>query len=124
MDMNSGKIQWKVPLGIYPELIEKGLPPTGTENFGGSIVTKGGLLFIAATRDEKFRAFDIETGEMVWEYDLPFGGYATPSTYELDGKQYISILATGGGKLGTKEGDALVTFALSEIAQEITQNHN
>ncbi|MEL6192358.1 MAG: PQQ-binding-like beta-propeller repeat protein [Bacteroidota bacterium] len=112
LDMNTGEIQWKVPLGTYPELLEKGLPPTGSENFGGSIVTKGGLLFIAATRDEKFRAFDIETGEIVWEYDLPFGGYAIPSTYELSGKQYISILATGGGKLQTKEGDALVTFAL------------
>ena len=112
LDLDSGEIQWKVPLGTYPELLEKGLPPTGSENFGGSLVTKGGLLFIGATRDEKFRAFDIDTGEIVWEYDLPFGGYATPSTFELDGKQYISILATGGGKLGTKEGDALVTFAL------------
>jgi quinoprotein glucose dehydrogenase len=118
LDMDSGDIQWKVPLGTYPELLEKGIPPTGSENFGGSIVTKGGLLFIAATRDEKFRAFDIETGEIVWEYDLPFGGYATPSTYEIDGQQYISLLATGGGKLGTKEGDALITFALS--SEELT----
>ncbi|NRB48662.1 MAG: PQQ-binding-like beta-propeller repeat protein [Saprospiraceae bacterium] len=113
LDLDSGTLQWKVPLGIYPELLEQGLPPTGTENFGGAAVTKGGLLFIAATRDEKFRAFDIETGEILWEYNLPFGGYAMPAIYELDGKQYISILATGGGKLGTKEGDALVTFALS-----------
>jgi len=112
LDLDSGKIQWKVPLGTYPELLERGLPPTGSENFGGSLVTKGGLLFIGATRDEKFRAFDIDTGEIVWEYQLPFGGYATPSTFEIDGKQYISILATGGGKLGTKEGDAMVTFAL------------
>jgi len=112
LNLNSGKIDWKVPLGTFPELIEKGIPPTGTENFGGSIVTKGGLVFIAATRDEKFRAFDKETGEILWEYDLPFGGYATPATYELNGKQYIAILATGGGKLGTKEGDVMMTFAL------------
>ena len=109
LDLDSGEIQWKVPLGTYPELLEKGLPPTGSENFGGSLVTKGGLLFIGATRDEKFRAFDIDTGEIVWEYDLPFEA-TPPSTFELDGKQYISILATGGGKLGTKEGDALVTL--------------
>ena len=112
LNLNSGKVDWKVPLGTFPELIEKGIPPTGTENFGGSIVTKGGLIFIAATREEKFRAFDKETGEILWEFDLPFGGYATPATYELNGKQYIAILATGGGKLGTKEGDVMMTFAL------------
>ncbi|WP_299529913.1 PQQ-binding-like beta-propeller repeat protein [Ulvibacterium sp.] len=112
LDLDSGELQWKVPLGTYPELIERGLPPTGTENFGGSLVTSGGLLFIGATSDEKFRAFDIDSGEILWEYQLPYGGYATPTTYTLDGKQYISILATGGGKLGTKEGDVLMTFAL------------
>jgi quinoprotein glucose dehydrogenase len=112
LDLNTGKIAWKVPLGTYPELIEKGIPPTGTENFGGSVVTKGGLVFIAATRDEKFRAFDKNTGVILWEYSLPYGGYATPATYQINGKQYVVILATGGGKLGTREGDVLMAFAL------------
>ena len=114
LNLNTGKVDWKVPLGTYPELLEKGLAPTGSENFGGSIVTKGGLVFIAATRDEKFRAFDKKTGEILWEYDLPYGGYATPATFELNGRQYIAILATGGGKLGTKAGDVMMAFALPE----------
>ena len=102
-----------MPLGVYPELIERGIPPTGTENYGGPIVTAGGLVFIAATRDEMFRAFDKETGQLLWETPLPAGGYATPSTYEVNGRQYV-VIAAGGGKLGTKSGDAYVAFALPE----------
>ena len=112
LDLNTGKIKWKVPLGEHEELTEQGLPITGTENFGGSIVTGGGLVFIGATRDEKFRAFDKETGEILWEAKLPYGGYATPSTYSVDGKQYVVIPATGGGKLGGRTGDAYVAFEL------------
>jgi quinoprotein glucose dehydrogenase len=112
VDMKSGKIKWKIPFGTYPELVENGIPPTGTENFGGPLVTKSGLLFIGATRDEKFHAYDTENGNLLWEYQLPYGGYATPSTFELDGKQYVVILATGGGKLATEEGDVMIAFAL------------
>lgn len=112
LDLNTGRIKWKVALGEHEELTEQGHPITGTENFGGSIVTAGGLVFIGATRDERFRAFDKETGEILWEVKLPYGGYATPSTYSVDGKQYVVVPATGGGKLGGKTGDAYVAFRL------------
>lgn len=113
LDLNTGKIAWRIPLGTYPELTKQGIPQTGTENFGGSLVTKGSLVFIGATRDELFHAFNAKTGSLLWEVKLPFGAYATPSTFEIDGKQYIVVLATGGGKLGTKEGDALIAFSLN-----------
>ena len=112
VDLTTGKVKWKVPLGEYPELTARGIPITGTENFGGCIVTAGGLVFIAATRDSRIRAFDKDNGKLLWEAALPFGGYATPGTYMVNGKQYIVIPATGGGKLGTKTGDAYVAFAL------------
>jgi quinoprotein glucose dehydrogenase len=111
IDLNSGTIRWTKPLGVFEELVKKGIPPTGTENYGGPIVTAGGLLFIAATRDERFRAFDKDTGDLLWETTLPAGGYATPTTYEVAGKQYV-VIACGGGKMGTKSGDAYVAFAL------------
>ena len=111
IDLDKGEIVWKKTLGELPELTKQGLPPTGTENYGGPIVTAGGLLFIAATKDEKFRAFDKKTGELLWETSLPAGGYATPSTYSIKGKQYV-VIAAGGGKMGTKSGDAYVAFAL------------
>ena len=112
IDLNVGEIAWQVTLGTYPELEARGLPPTGTFNLGGPIVTAGGLVFIAATRDERIRAFDKDTGEVLWEHQLPFGGFATPSTYMVDGKQYVVIAAGGGGIGGTKPGDAYVAFAL------------
>lgn len=114
IDLSKGEIVWQVPLGEFPELTARGLPPTGTKNVGGAVVTAGGLVFIGSTMDERFRAFDKETGEVLWAYPLPAGGYATPSTYEVDGTQYVVIAAGGGGKLGTPSGDAYVAFALHE----------
>lgn len=112
VDLNSGEIVWKRPLGEYPELTEKGIPETGTQLFGGGIVTAGGLIFIGASTDEKFRAIDKETGKTIWEYQLPVGGYATPATYEVDGKQYVVIAAGGGGYQATETGDYYIAFAL------------
>lgn len=95
VDLNTGEYVWKVPLGNYPDLQKEGAPMTGTENWGGPIVTAGDLVFIAATRDNKFRAFDKATGEIVWETELPGPGYASPSTYMCEGKQYVVIPVTG-----------------------------
>lgn len=110
IDLNSGKVVWKVPLGDYPEFKAKGIH-SGAENYGGPVVTAGGLLFIAATKDGKFRAFNKRTGELLWEVDLPAAGFATPSLYEVNGRQFI-VIACGGGKMKTKTGDAYVAFAL------------
>lgn len=111
IDLNTGEYLWRRPLGEHPELTAKGEPPTGTENYGGPVVTAGGLLFIAATSDEKFRAFSTTTGEIFWEVTLPAGGYATPATYEIGGRQFV-VIACGGGKMGTKSGDRYVAFTL------------
>ena len=111
IDLNVGEIKWQVPLGEFKELKEKGIPPTGTENYGGPVATAGGLIFIAATRDEKFRVIDKSNGAVLFEYDLPAGGYATPAVFEVDGKQII-VIACGGGKMGTKSGDRYLAFAL------------
>ena len=110
IDLNTGDYLWRVPLGEYPELTAKGIPITGTESYGGPVATAGGLVFIAATRDEKIRAFDQKTGKVVWEYQLPAGGYATPITYEIDGKQYVVIAA--GGARGGKPGGNYIAFTL------------
>jgi quinoprotein glucose dehydrogenase len=113
VDLNSGDFLWQVPLGEFPELKKKGVPPTGTENHGGPIVTAGGILFIAATQDEYFRAFDKKTGKILWEYKLPAGGFATPATYEINGKQYI-VIAAGGTKYGLKPGGSYIAFSLPD----------
>lgn len=113
MNLNKGTIEWSVPLGELAELTKRGLPPTGTENYGGPVVTAGGLLFIGATQDEKFRAFDKKTGKVLWETKLPAGGYATPATYLANGRQYV-VIAAGGGKMGTPSGDAYVAFTLPD----------
>lgn len=112
IDLNKGEILWQVPLGEYPDLAAKGIRNTGTENFGGTIVTAGGLIFIGGSRDAKFHAFDKANGHLLWDYQLNSGGYATPCTYSVNGRQYIVIAAGGGGKLGTKSGDEFVAFAL------------
>ncbi|MDN5200891.1 PQQ-binding-like beta-propeller repeat protein [Fulvivirgaceae bacterium BMA10] len=111
IDLNKGEIVWQVPLGEFDELTAQGIPITGTENYGGPVITKSGLLFIGATKDQRFRAFDKMTGEELWRTDLPAGGYATPITYEVDGKQYV-VIACGGGKMGTHSGDVYMAFSL------------
>jgi quinoprotein glucose dehydrogenase len=111
IDLNTGEYRWTVTLGEFPELTARGIPPTGTENYGGPAVTAGGLLFIGATKDEMFRAFDTTDGRLLWQSKLPAGGYATPSTYIAGGRQFV-VIACGGGKMGTPSGDAYVAFAL------------
>lgn len=112
VDLNAGSILWKKPLGEYPHLVAKGIRNTGAKNFGGPVLTAGDLIFIAATPDEKIRAFDKYSGETLWENPLPAGGYATPCVYEIDGRQFVVIACGGGGKLGTRHGDAIVAFSL------------
>ncbi len=112
IDLNKGEIVWQVPLGEYEELTNQGFAKTGTENYGGPILTDGGLIFIGATNDEYFRAFDKKTGQEIWKVKLPAGGYATPITYQIEGKQYV-VIACGGGKMGTKSGDSYIAFALN-----------
>lgn len=113
IDLATGLHRWQIPLGELKELTEKGIPPTGTENYGGPLITAGGLLFIAATKDGMFRAFHKETGKLLWHTELPAPGFATPATYAVDGRQYI-VIACGGTKLGTRKGDSYVAFALPE----------
>jgi len=112
INLNTGEFLWKDTLGDYPELKAKGIH-SGTESYGGSVVTAGGLVFIAATSDAKIRAFNKRTGKLLWETDLPAAGFATPATYEANGRQYI-VIACGGGKLGTMSGDSYVAFALPQ----------
>jgi quinoprotein glucose dehydrogenase len=114
IDLNTGEFAWRVPLGEHVELTARGIPRTGTETFGGSIVTAGGLVFIAGTKDERIHAFDKQTGRLLWEHPLPAGGYATPATYQVNGRQYVVIAAGGAGKLETKAGDAFVAFSMPE----------
>jgi quinoprotein glucose dehydrogenase len=114
LDLNTGKYLWQIPLGQYPELAAKGLPDTGSENYGGPIVTAGGLIFIAATNfDHKLRAFDKTTGKLLWETVLPFAGNATPATYEVDGRQYI-VIAAGGSTMNPRGpiGGVYMAYAL------------
>ena len=110
INLNTTQVVWKDTLGDYPELKARGIH-SGTENYGGPVVTAGGLVFIAATSDSKIRAFNKRTGQLLWEADLPASGFATPAVYNVSGKQYL-VIACGGGKLKTKSGDAYVAFAL------------
>jgi quinoprotein glucose dehydrogenase len=113
IDLNTGDYLWKIPFGEYPALVEKGMKNTGTENYGGPIVTAGGLLFIGATNfDKKFRAFDKSTGKLLWETILPFAGNATPATYEVNGRQFIVIAAGGGKDPRSGSGGVYVAFSL------------
>jgi quinoprotein glucose dehydrogenase len=113
IDLNTGEYKWKTNLGEYPELVAKGMRNTGSENYGGPIVTAGGLLFIGATNfDRKFRAFDKDTGELLWEATMPYSGNATPATYEIDGRQYVVTAAGGGKDPNFGSGGVYVAFAL------------
>ena len=112
IDLNTGDMRWRIPLGEVPALAASGLKNTGSDNYGGPVVTASGLLFIGATNfDKKFRAFDTRTGALLWETTLPAAGNATPSIYMVDGKQYV-VIACGGGKNGAPSGSSIVAFAL------------
>jgi quinoprotein glucose dehydrogenase len=113
IDLNSGKRKWQIPLGEIAALSKEGVPPTGTFNYGGPLITAGNLLIIAATNDEYIRAFDKRDGSLLWQYKLPAAGYATPASYEVNGKQFI-VIAAGGGKLGSQSVDQYLAFALPE----------
>lgn len=112
LDLKTGRKKWQIPLGEIDSLKRQGFGITGTENYGGPVVTAGGILFIAATKDEKIRAFDKETGELLWEAKLPAAGHATPALYQAGGRQFL-VIACGGGK-GTPSGDSYVAFALPD----------
>ena len=114
IDLDTGDYLWKIPLGHEEELNDPNIPVSGTENYGGPVISEGGVLFIAATRDEKIRAFHMQTGEQLWEDKLPAAGYATPATYQVNGKQYM-VIACGGGKIGTKSGDEYRAYALPDL---------
>jgi len=112
IDLNKGEIRWQIPFGEYPELVAKGIKNTGSDNYGGPVVTASGLLFIGATNfDKKFRAYDKLTGKLLWETVLPAAGNATPSIYELNGREYV-VIVCGGGKNGAPSGSSIVAFAL------------
>src|SRR5467141_1222172 len=123
IDLNTGEYVWKIPLGEYPELAAKGQRNTGTENYGGPIVTAGGLLFIGATDfDKKFHAFDKSTGELLWEATLPFAGNATPATYEVTGRQFVVIAAGGDKDPKSPSGGVYVAFALPRDSSNASSN--
>jgi glucose dehydrogenase len=114
IDLDTGEFRWRTVLGVVDDLIAKGLPPTGTSNIGGSMVTAGGLVFIGATDDRRFRAFDKDTGEELWTVRLPASAHATPMTFlgEKTGKQFVVVAAGGGNKYSDDYSDALVAFSL------------
>lgn len=113
IDLKTGRFLWKVPFGEYPDLAVQGMTNTGSENYGGPIVTAGGLLFIGATvYDRKFHAFDTKTGKLLWEFQLPFAGMATPSTYMIDGRQYVVTVASGGRDPKSPVGGSYIAFSL------------
>lgn len=112
INLNTGKYIWKVTLGTHPELEAKGIPKTGSQNFGGPLVTAGNLLFIAATPDAIFKAYDKTNGKLLWKTKLPAAGFATPATYQVDGKQYVVIACGGGSKLDAPKGMWYVAYSL------------
>jgi quinoprotein glucose dehydrogenase len=115
IDLNSGRLLWRVPLGEHVELTKSGVPKTGTENMGGATVTAGGVVFCSGTKDNKIRAFSSADGEELWSATLPWNGTAPPAVYEVDGREFVVIAASGGGKTGGPTGDAWVAFALPRV---------
>ena len=113
LDLNTGEYIWKVPLGETQSLRELGHSTTGTENYGGAVVTENGLLFIAATKDSYIRTFSRDSGKLLWEFKLPAAAFATPALYSVEGRQYLTV-ACGGEKLGTKKGNKIIAFALEK----------
>ena len=113
LDLAHGEIRWQVPLGDFPQTLAAGQRGLGAQNYGGPVVTAGGLLFLAATPDQRLRAFDVHTGDVLWEAELPAAGFATPATYEASGRQFV-VIAAGGGKLKAPSGSEYVAFALPE----------
>lgn len=113
LDLNTGEYIWKVPLGETQSLRELGHSTTGTENYGGAVVTENGLLFIAATKDGYIRSFSRDSGKLLWEFKLPAAAFATPALYSVEGRQYLTV-ACGGEKLGTKKGNKIIAFALEK----------
>lgn len=111
IDLAGGEIRWQIPFGDYPAILAQGRSGLGAENYGGPVVTAGGVLFIAATPDARMRAFDKRSGALLWEHELPAAGFATPATYEAGGRQFV-VVAAGGGKLETESGSRYVAFAL------------
>ena len=113
IDLNTGEYAWKIPLGEYPALVAQGLKDTGSENYGGPVVTAGGLVFIAATNhDRKMRAFDKRTGALLWETTMPSSGNATPAVYEVGGRQFVAVSAGGGKSPTGGPGGVYVAYAL------------
>jgi quinoprotein glucose dehydrogenase len=113
IDLNTGEYVWKNTFGEHPELMRQGMAQTGAESYGGPVITAGGILFIAGTKDEKFRAYSSKTGKLLWETKIPAAAFATPCTYEVNGRQYV-VIACGGTKLGAAKGDSYVAFALPD----------
>jgi quinoprotein glucose dehydrogenase len=124
IDLNTGAYLWKIPLGYYPELAAQGMSDTGTENYGGPVITASGLLFIGATIfDHKLRAFDRDTGQLLWEHELPFAGTATPATYSIDGRQYLVIATSNARNPKAVQGNAYVAFALPDNPLRLKAHH-
>lgn len=119
IDLNTGRIEWRVPLGEYEALTRAGVPKTGTENLGGATVTAGGLVFCGGTKDKTFRAFDSKTGAELWSAPLPSHGTTPPTTYEVNGRQFVVIGTSGGGHLASAPSDAWVAFALPRSSKGI-----
>jgi quinoprotein glucose dehydrogenase len=115
IELATGKDVWRIPFGEFPELAARGMKDTGSENYGGPVVTSGGLLFIGATiHDRRFRAFDKLTGKLLWEAALPYSADATPITYQVDGRQYVAIFASGGKERGGSPGGVYLSYALPD----------